>query len=270
MASVYFERLKKKYGKHNLTGAKYNALIQKILVHNNEKMSNAVLRLSDSHYKTSIKKLSKTKQKTVKLPDVSEVFPKRSVFLIKAAESGESITDTLRTRLEKDLRDTLKKHTGKGLPQMEIQRGKATGKINPELIKEFQQRIQKTFESNTKRDPKTGVPPNVRNIAVTEIRSTVNSLKAKYNTVLLRDNPHMKMVKQWIHNRQLSKVPRETHMAMHKKTVPANTMFKVPRKEGGFDLMRRPHDPDAPADQVCGCSCDVLYKASLPEKTPKE
>lgn len=272
MASIYFKRLEKKYGKTKLRGAKYQALINDILVHNNTKMSGAVLRLSDNHYKTSMKKLSKAKQKTVKLPDVSEVFPKRSVFLIKAAESGKSISDTLRTQLEKNMRDTLKKYTGKGLPKMETQRGVATGKINTNLIKEFQTQITKTFESRTKRDPKTGIPPNIKAIATTEIRSTVNSLKGKYNTVLLRENPHLKMVKTWKHNRQLSKVPRPGHMQMNDVTEPAGTKFKVPmyvKIKGknifaGWTMMDRPHDPKAPPEQIISCSCDILYKAQLP------
>ncbi len=264
MASSYFKRLQKKYGKENLTGKKYNKLIQEILTHNNTKISRAMGRLSDKNYRDNIRRLSKKKQKIIKLPDIEEVLPKRSVFLIKAADSGKSITDTLRTRLEKDLRSTLENFQKLGLSKMEIQRGQATGKINPKLIAEFQKSITQTFESYTKKDKVTGVPGQIRNIAITEIRSTVGMMKEEYNKKLLQKNPDMKMTKTWLHNRRLSKKPRKTHMALHKIMIPIENKFKVDReKESGYDMMSRPHDPAAPAGQVIGCSCDIVYRAII-------
>ena len=158
MASIFFRRLFKKYSKKNLTGKKYQKVIKEILAHNNEKMGNAIGRLSSANYKDQVKRLSKTKQKIVKLPDTSKVLPKRSVFLIKAADSGKKISGTLRDQLERDLRAALKEFDGTGQNRMEIQRGKSTGKINPKLIESFQRRIKKTYESRTKRDKKTGIP----------------------------------------------------------------------------------------------------------------
>ena len=265
MASAFFKRLAKKYGTENIKNKKYEAVIQDILVHNNEKTSRAIARMSNDNYKNQLKKLNKKKQKVVKLPDISDVLPKRSVFLIKAAEQGKMITDTLRTRLEKDLRDTLRKFQETGESKMEIQRGRTTGKINKKLIQEFQKSITGTFESYTKKDKKTGVPGNIRNIAVTEIRSTVGDIKAEYNWVFLEKNPGVKMTKAWLHNRRLSKVPRKPHMALDRVTIPIQEKFKVDReKEAGYDMMDRPHDPAAPAHQKIGCSCDCVYKAILP------
>lgn len=265
MASSYFKRLENKYGKENIHGKKYQALIQEILAHNNEKISRAMARLSDGHYKENVRKLSKKKQKTIKLPDIQSVIPKRSVFLIKAAEKGDYISETLRSKLEKDLRETLLKFEKTGQSKMEIQRGKETGKINTKLIAEFQATITGTFESYTKKDKITGVPGNIRNIAVTEIRSTVGMIRDEYKRELLKQNPQIKMTKTWIHNRQLSKKPREGHMRLNNMTVPVETKFRVDRDDGtGYDMMDRPHEPGLPPEQVIGCSCEVIYKAIVP------
>ena len=265
MASTYFRRLEKKYGKANLHGQKYNALIKEILAHNNEKMGNKVGRMNNSYYQENVRRLSKKKQKIIKLPDLQDVLPKRSVFLIKAAEKGDYISDTLRSRLEKDLRDSIKAFQKTGQSKMEIKRGVATGKINPALIKEFQKAITDTFESYVKKDKLTGVPGNIRNIAVTEIRSTVGMIKDEYKRELLRRNPHIKMTKTWIHNKRLSKIPRKTHMALHGVTYPVEKKFRVDRDDGsGYDMMDRPHDPTADACNVIGCSCSCVYRAIIP------
>lgn len=264
MASSYFRRLEKKYGKTKITGKKYQSLISEILGHNNHKIGNAIGRLSNEHYQNSVSKLKKTTQKTIKLPDLSEVLPKRSVFMIKGAEKGKFVSETLRTRLEKDLRDTLKQFDQSGKTRIEIQRGKTTGKLNPELIKLFQKNIKTTFENYTKRDPKIGIPTNIRNIAVTEIRSTMGSIREGYKNQLLKKNPGFRAVKTWIHNRKLSKIPRISHMELNGKTIPDDQRFEVGRDDGsGIDYMVRPHDPSAPPGQNIGCSCEAIYKIQI-------
>jgi len=265
MASSFFRRLVEKFGDADLTGSRYQSLISKILAHNNEKIGRAIGRLSKKNYKKSVQKLSKEKAKTVKLPDVSDVLPKRSVFIIKGAEQGQIISNTLRDRLQRDLRNTLKDFEATGQGKMEIQRGKATGKINPKLIDMFQNKIQDVFTGYTKKDPRTGIPRQVKNIAVTETRSTINTIKKEYNQELLKRNPDMVMTKTWLHNRRLSKKPRQEHIDMNGITVNFNDKFKVASATGGFDLMDRPHDPDAPAEQVIGCNCDYVVKAQLPK-----
>lgn len=266
MASAFFKRITEKYGKENITGRKYEKVIQDVLIHNNEKTSRAMARLSNSNYQDQIRRLNKRKQQIIKLPDIEEILPKRSVFLIKSADTTTMITETLRTQLEKNLRSTLEKYQQFGGPKMETQRGKATGKINVDLITDFQAAITNTFESYTKRDPNTGVPGNIRNIAVTEIRSTVGMMKENYNRELMKKNPLIKMYKTWIHNKRLSKKPRKNHMAMHGITIPIDEKFKVDREtDSGYDMMSRPHDINAPPKQVIGCSCECIYKAILGE-----
>lgn len=259
--NIFFGRIKKKYGDDLLKGKRYEEMISEIVAQNNEKISRAVGRISNNQYQKQLKKLSADKAKTVKLPDISEVLPKRSVLLIKGAQSGKIISETLKKRLEKDLREVLKEFEG---PKMEVQRGRTTGKMKPELVAAFQDKIKETFEGYTKKDPSIGVPGNIRNIAVTETRSTVNAIRDEYVKKLLKKNKNLEMVKTWKHNRKLSKKPRQSHMRLDGQTIPYEDLFKVDNeKTGGFDNMLRPHDPAAPPEQVIGCSCEAIYKARL-------
>lgn len=261
MARIFIKRLTKKYGKTNLTGKKYQALISEILAHNNEKVGNAVSRLSKDNYEDQLKRLKKNRAATVKLPDISEVLPKRSVFLVKAAQSGQAISDTLRASLESNLRNVLKEHTGAGKPKMEIQRGKTTGKMNTELIDKFQKSMIKTYESRTRKDPSLGVPGNVKQIAITEVRSVVSSIKRNYNENLLKSNPNLEMTKTWLQNRKLAMKPRRSHREQNGKTILMNEFFQVEREQaGGYDYMHGPYDPTAAAENTIGCNCDIIYK----------
>lgn len=45
------------------------------------------------------------------------------------------------------------------------------------------------------------------------------------------------------------------HKLMNGKQVEQNAYFQVPAKGSTFTLMLYPHDPDAPAYQVCNCRC---------------
>jgi hypothetical protein len=51
------------------------------------------------------------------------------------------------------------------------------------------------------------------------------------------------------------------HRVMNGKTVGMNEKFAVPSKTG-IDLMNRPHDLDAPANQTINCRCKAIYKAA--------
>jgi hypothetical protein len=50
------------------------------------------------------------------------------------------------------------------------------------------------------------------------------------------------------------------HRIMNGVTVSMNEKFAVPSKRG-IDLMTRPHDLTAPADQIISCRCKATYKA---------
>lgn len=266
MATLYYKRLAEKYGTKNITGGKYQTLIRDVLQNNNTKINNAIGRLTNDKYKQDLKRWPKDRAKAIKLPSLETVLPKRSVSLVKSADQGNLITDTLRRDLERKLRGTLKKYDQGGKPRMEIQRGTGTGKIRPELIEEFQKGVKETMDGRTKKNSKYNSPGHVRNIAVTEIRSNIDMIKENYIIEVERKNPQLQITKTWLHNKQLSKKPRESHIAMHKITIGKNELFEVGRDdESGVDYMNRPHDPTAPAKQVIGCSCDIVYKARLRE-----
>lgn len=59
--------------------------------------------------------------------------------------------------------------------------------------------------------------------------------------------------KQW---RRSGKIhSRWNHDLMDGQVVDAKQSFKVPNPRGGFDQMRCPHDPAAPAEQIINCGC---------------
>ena len=268
MAKIHIDRIVDRLGipKDQVTGQNYQEVMIQVIDKNTKNIQRAVGRLTNSNYEKQIvnlKKKGRLKEKTVLLPSMEEVLPKRSVSVLKAADSGKQITQTLSERMNKSLRDTLKQWQATGKP-FEIVSGVNAGKINPELINSFEKDIINVFQDYTRRDPSIGVPPNVKGIAITEIRSNIDTVKSEYHKELLRKNVDtMKMTKTWRQNKGLSKVPRKEHSEIDGVTIPRDELFKVPSPTGGFDLMSHPHDPSAPADQVIHCSCDAVYKAVL-------
>jgi len=265
VGSVYHNRLSEKYTEIYETAIskkKYEKIIQQVFANNNKTTNKKIVKITNQQYKEQLKKLGKEKAKTIKLPDINTIVSEDAELLRRSKKSSKQISDTLRSQLERDLRNTLKEFDSTGEKRIEIQRGKATGKINPKLIESFQSKIKQTFESRTKRDKKLGTSPYVKGIAVTEVRSTINSLKQKYNEKLLEENPNLEMTKTWLHNRSLSEVPRKSHMAMNGIVIPVKEKFEVGRDDGsGKDYMARPHDPTAPLGQICNCNCDIVFKA---------
>lgn len=264
MGRFHLDHFKKKYG---WTGKSYRDLMKVIVAHNTEHVAKAVGRVTNENYNRAMKRLS-TKSKRFVVPDVSEVLPKRSVFIRKAATRGALLSDSLRTRLDKDLRKALEIASPKtGIPMYITQRGKAAGRINPKIIKQFEENIRQTFAGYTKRDPKVGMPTNIHHIAVTELRSVADDIKYRYAATFNKRNPDVKIRKRWIHNPHLSKAARwirKTHKAMNGKTVGIDEYFNV-RDEttGNINKMLHPHDPSAPPEQVIACHCDVDYYASI-------
>lgn len=67
---------------------------------------------------------------------------------------------------------------------------------------------------------------------------------------------------------------RPSHVEAHGQTIPANLRFKLPKQRyvrgtgqhvlaPGFDLARRPRDPNLPADQRANCRCLNITMAGL-------
>lgn len=272
MAKIHLDRLQKKYPilkvaseAGQIKGGIYSDLVDMIIDENSIKIQNRIANQSKNQWDKSLKKIG-VKEKRVILPDITDILPRRSISIRKAAEKGKLLRDELRNQLTNDLRKSLNEFSEKtGQPKFITRRGKTAGRINPKLINEFQKNITNTFEGYTKKDPKYGIPKNIHGIAVTEVRSAVNEIKYKYNKTMLEKNKNLSMKKKWIQNKGLSKEYRRGHDKVHGKSVDFNEKFEVPLiiKRGGkyvqigVNLMDHPHDPSAPLEQVINCNCDL-------------
>ena len=279
MAKIHLDRLIDQFdfSADEVTGLNYQSMMKDMLANRTLNIARATGRISKDNFDKQLQRLKKKgigREKIIVLPDVTEALPKRSVFLAKAAQDGKLITDTLRDRLTGDLRRALKDFRTKDTdePAFIRRRGARAGTINPELINQFQQSIIQTYSTYTRRDPAFGVPANVRAIAVTEIRSTVDGMKAEYNDKLAKKNKDsLVMTKTWIQNKSLSLIPRTGHMMVHGTKIPLADMFQVPLFKTvkgreirvGTTPMKHPHDPSAPIEQVISCNCDAVYKGEL-------
>lgn len=254
MPKLTNERLKGKYG---FTGKKYKGLLEKIIGENQHNIATAVGRINESKIQKSFKR---TGTKAV-VPSINEVIKGKEDFIRLAKVSGKQVNGTLRDQLNKDLKNALKAFkTDTGKPAFVRRAGTTAGRMNPELVERFQKSISKIFNNYTFRGRKLGVPGNIETIATTEIRSAVSGIKEAYVDKTLEQNEgKLKVEKTWIQNRHLSKNPRDTHARMDGVTRLKKTPFRVPSPDGGFDLMDRPHDPKAPANQLIGCNCDADY-----------
>lgn len=263
MAKVHLDRLKKRYGIEDIKGQKYSEIIKLIIDNNNQNVENKMARLSQKKWENMAKKIS-TKEKRMVLPEMKDILPPRALSVAKSAEKGKLITDTLRDSLTRDLRMSLDEFSASGKDSYIRARGATAGRINPQLIKSFEEKIKGTFNGYTKKDPKLGKPPATHRIAVTEVRSAINNIKNNYLNNVMEKNPDLEAKKKWIHNKHLSKEPRKGHIQMDGKIVGKNESFRVPRykmvggslKLMGYDYMKFPHDPEAPAEQVIQCNCD--------------
>jgi hypothetical protein len=155
----------------------YSDLTNDILNKNLKKVSDKVLKLNEDSWRKSLSKISTTEKKVI-LPNLNNVIKESNIQILKTQEAGKLIKNTLKNKLIQNLRESLNQFTPKTKEQTYIiHRGKTTGKINPKLIKEFQNRITETFQNYTLKDPRFNVPVNIKTIAVTEIRSLINPLK---------------------------------------------------------------------------------------------
>jgi len=268
MPKVHLDRIKKRYG---WTGGKYQELMGKILAANSESIANAVGRMKVGRMKEVARKMG-PKWRTLALPSLQEVLPKRSIFLKKGADHGALLTDSLREKLTKNLRDAMKEYETKaGKPAYVKLMGPSKGRVSEDFVNFFEGKIRETFDTYTKIDPSIGVPANIRAIAITEARGTINEVKHDYFERLAAKNPDVKVRKRWKHNPKLSETePRPGHHEMNGKTIAIDDLFEVPAYEkidgeweptGGITLMAHPHDPHAGPEEIISCHCDMDYVA---------
>ena len=271
MSKIHLDRLKKRYPNTNWTGKKYNELIQKIMIENTKEMDKKLYEITESGFKKTLSRIT-TKEKRLVVPDLKEIKPLSAISTVKAAQKGKLLTDELRGRLTSGLRETLNQFTPKtGELSYLKRRGAKAGQINTNLSKEFEVKIKNIFQNYIKKDPKYGVPANIKNIAVTEVNGSLNSIKRTYVQKLSEHNPDLKIRKKWLHFGQLSKEPRQGHRKMAElKPKKIDEVYYVPlfKKSKGtyrrtrLDKMVGAHDQTAPPDQNIGCHCDMEYLIS--------
>lgn len=272
MAKIHIDRLQKKYEGVKVSGNNYAELVKQILDTNIGNVERSMSRKAAKKWNEFSEKRFRTDREIrLVLPASEEVIPPRALQILKAAEKGELIRDTLRDKLTKDLRETLfafddqKYITG---------RGALAGRINPRLVAEYEKKIRGTFQNYTKKDPKFGVPKNVKTIATTEVRSAVNNVKNTYTNRMIESNPNLIVKKTWIQNRSKSKEPRQGHNQINGVTIDYNDFFKVPllvKRKGRYvlqevSLMRHPHDPAVDRAQNINCHCDFDIKVLKKKK----
>ncbi len=250
MAKLDLNHLKKKYGKEGWTGQKYRDLVSKILARNEKILSGEVYESNTKNLAKVIRNAKDNKTKRIVIPPISDVI-RGDMILRKSADRGKIITNTLRDKILGDLKQTISEN------KITIPTGINAGMVNNNLVVEMEKKLTSTFEGYVKKNPKFGgVPTNIHTIAVTEVRSTINNARQKYISEVLTANPTTRIVKEWVHNKKLSKAPRIDHMALNGVTVEFNEYFEM---EDGSKLLY-PHDPSAPPEQVIGCNCELKYR----------
>lgn len=93
-------------------------------------------------------------------------------------------------------------------------------------------------------------------IARTETASIANEAKAKSAETWAGENGQ-KQFKMWVHRN--SKDPRENHVYLDGMIIETNEKFQVVAQNGTTDYMMYPHDPNASAENVINCNCQVVY-----------
>lgn len=268
MSKIKLDPIAKAYPEIDWSGKTYKDLMTHIIANQSENVAKKTLQIS---HESIQKVLSKVKgEKRFVLPNVQEVLPKNSVFMRKAAEKGKLLSDTLRDRLNKNIRDALKEFGKTGEPSMVIRRGEMAGRVSPKLIKQFRDKITNTFEAYTKKDPEFGgVPRNIKSIAITELRSTIDDIKHQYIKRMANQNPDYEMYKKWVHNGHLSNMSRPGHVKLsQKKPIPALDYYKIPvykkidgkqKFTGDYIMALHPHDKNLPPEETISCNCDSEY-----------
>ena len=275
MAKIHVDRLKERYPEAfkpgATTGANYQVLMAEIIASNHESTQRAVARIKTEHLKKQAATVRRTTAKIIAVPDISEVLPKRSVFIRKGAQNGNAISQTLRDRLTSDLRATVKEYLTSGKGSMQYRKGESRGQIRPELIDRMEARLKETFAGYTKKDSQ-GMPSNLRTIAETETRSAISDIKHEWAQRVMEANPgKIRFTKTWRHHPSFSKTPRPGHREVNGHTVAMDARFKVPtviRDKRGFrwgeaEWMSYPHDPAASLGNIIGCHCDVDYNIEV-------
>jgi hypothetical protein len=245
-------RMSKLSKKTGWTGGKLQNLMSSVVEFNTDKIINKTKRIAVKDMKEVAEGLT-TRLKAIEIPNVEEIFPARSVFIRKSAEKGKLLVDNLRDDLSKDLRSAMRSNNMMYAP------GTNTQKVTKTLVNDVENRITKTFQGYTKKNPKFGIPTNVHAIAVTEVRSSVAAIKKEYITKLVAVND-LVSTKIWKHNPQLSRtIPRPEHAALNGIVKDIDGTYTIKSETGNYTV-HGPHDGSLPVSQVISCHCDLVYR----------
>lgn len=249
MAKTAFEKayLKKKYG---YSGEKYQELVSKIIKENHEKIATEVLARDERKFKKNLKEIQpKRDQKKIVLPDTSAVI-RSSTTIIKAAQNGKLIADTLRENLRKKIKAVM------------IEEGitNRNGTVKKKLSAKVQQGITQVFKDYVKKNPGESMPTNIKTIAVTETKFVVSNIRNEYiKRINAQTSEDYKIVKTWVHNTSMSASPRHPHEKLNGKKVEMDKPFVWKNEDGIIIRANYPHEPGLPASEVINCHCDVSY-----------
>lgn len=274
MAQVPYKYLSSRLGKKNVSGRTYQEVIDVILENQSKDIVSSVSKLEESHWKNVNKKI-RGKEKNLLIPDISKIM-NESINVIKTAEKGKLLRDSIREDLTNAIRETITEHKSKGEePKSIIRGGRNIGVINHKVIPELESKIRDVFKGYTKIDPQYGMPTNIHTIAVTETRSAINNTKRLYVKKLNDSNPDVSIRKIWRQNKKLSKNYRRGHDKVNGMSLPLGEMFPVPMYKrdgkkwvptGEIEYMESPHDYNASAENVICCNCDIIYKIKRGKK----
>ena len=199
------------------------------------------------------------------IPEYSEMIPTKHEVKTRSRGQVQEISNTLRIALTDKLREAVNTFKERHKEPTIIKK-----KINGKLEREFEEGIRDVFHSYTKKNPSFGMPSNVHAIAITELRTSIETIKKRVAASIRDANPGLAPKKRWKHNAHLSKNPeniREGHRMINGKTIGMDEYFDVPlfiKVEGmnwrvGSTPMLHPHDINAPASQVISCHCECEY-----------
>lgn len=242
-------RLGKKY---DWKGGNYQKLISEIVARNQEDIATRITGRDKKKYTAEFRKLiPKTERGRIfKFPPMSDIMG-RSTKIIKAAESGQLMSKTLREKLRGNLRETMS----------ELGVSTSSGTVPKRLAANFENKMKDTFKGYVRRGPGGAPPANIKDIAVTETRSFSNEVRRQYalqTAALQRD---FEITRKWKHNPGLSKTePRENHAHMDGKSPGADGYYRLKGKGGQIYLTVGPHGPELPVGEVSSCHCEEVFR----------
>jgi len=240
--------------KFNWEGKNAKELIVNIFASNKKKLQESILQDTFNEYKKQEKYLGK-----LNLPKPSDLLSNNNTLVKLSVIDSEKVTDKLKSKLRKDLNNTILALQGKDL-------FKDGNLVSDKFVSTFKGKLEKTFSSYIKegkiKDSK------LKSIAVTESRNIINNLKYAYALKVADNNTDVIIEKEWQHYPNKSDNPRQGHAEKDKERIDLRDYFKVNHynkgKQGllvykGTDYMFLPHDVNASARQNVNCNCDIRF-----------